>query len=198
MPPPPCELLVTDKPSMRDGLHQKSLVNAVQLGVLALLAARSVVPSGNVSAANSVLLFGKFTPFDRTVMPAPSYAPMRVGSCNCSARLPLSVASQPTVASSGRRSTCGSLVVAVKPVNPVPQSAFHEPCSPSGPSPNRQTTRWRQAFSSVPAGCVLASMMLEAAPTPCNRTGFHISNNSWYVPGGTMIRSPAVAWSIAD
>src|SRR5882672_6726242 len=169
MPPPPWEALVTDKPSMRDGLHQKSLGNAVQFVLLALLDVRSVVLSGKVSAANSVLVFGNLTPFDSTVIPAPSYAPMRVGSCSCSARLPLSVASQPTVASSGRRSTCGLLVVAVKPVNPVPQSAFHEPCSPSGPSPNRQTTRWRQALSSVPAGWVLASMMLEAAPTPCNR-----------------------------
>src|SRR5882724_310352 len=179
MPPPPWEALVTDKPSMRDGLHQKSLGNAVQFVLLALLDVRSVVPSGNISAANSVLLFGKFTPFDSTVIPAPSYAPMRVGSCSCSARLPLSVASQPTVASSGRRSTCGLLVVAVKPTNPVPHELFHEPCNPSGPSPNRQTTRWRQGFSSAPDGCVLASMMLEAAATPCRRTGFHISNNSW-------------------
>ena len=38
-------------------------------------------------------------------MPAPSYAPIRVGSISCSARFPLRVASHPTVASSGRRST---------------------------------------------------------------------------------------------
>ena len=40
-------------------------------------------------------------------------------------------------------------------------------------------------------------MVTEAAPTPCNRTGFHMINSSLYVPGETMIRSPGVALSIA-
>src|SRR5579864_2712607 len=44
-------------------------------------------------------------------------------------------------------------------------------------NPNRQLTSRRQV-SSLPAGCVFALMTLEAAPTPCSRTGFHISNSS--------------------
>src|SRR5450631_2259548 len=74
IPPPPCELLVTDKPSMRDGLHQKLLGNglvALVAEVLHVLGVRSVVPAGKVSAANGSPPL-KFTPFDRTVMPAPS------------------------------------------------------------------------------------------------------------------------------
>src|ERR1700730_14021750 len=108
MPPPPWELLVIPKPSMLDGLHQKLLGNGfVAVAVLGpqLAAVSSVVPVGNVSAVNG--FDGNLTPFDSTVMAAPSRAPIKVGSCNSSARLPLSVASQPTAASSGRRSTCG-------------------------------------------------------------------------------------------
>ena len=47
-------------------------------------------------------------------MAAPSSAPISDGSCNSSARLPLSVASQPTVASRGNRSTGGLVVVGAK------------------------------------------------------------------------------------
>src|SRR5882762_6234633 len=114
MPPPPCELLVMAKPSMRDGLHQKLLGNGLVglvLLVVQLLAVRSVVPVGKPPPSPPTSANGfcpwKSTPFDSTVMPAPSSAPIRLGSCNISARLPLSVASQPTVASSGNRSTCG-------------------------------------------------------------------------------------------
>src|SRR6266481_1332454 len=111
MPPPPWELLVTLRPSMLDGLHQKLLGNGLvefELLVVQLLAVNSVVAAGN--AAASVPSFQgyapwKSTPFASTVMPAPSYAPSRVGSINCSARLPFSVASQPTVAFRGKRST---------------------------------------------------------------------------------------------
>src|SRR3979490_1135116 len=46
-----------------------------------------------------------FTPFACTEMPAPSYAPIKLGSINCSARLPLSKAVQRRVTSSGKRST---------------------------------------------------------------------------------------------
>jgi len=86
--------------------------------------------------------------------------------------LPLSPASQPTVASSGNRSTCGVrfpvlLPVALKPNQPEPHELSHVVGEPLRPRPNRQTTRLRQASSLVaPAGWVLASMMLEAAPTP--------------------------------
>src|SRR5262252_10778418 len=84
--------------------------------------------------------------------------------------------------------------------------------------PNRQLMRWRQE-SILPAGWVLALMMLEAAPTPCNRTGFHITSSSVCVAlvllftpavehatpgvaaveqvGSMMIRSPGAAASIA-
>src|SRR5882762_11956717 len=102
MPPPPWELSVMPKPSMLDGLHQKLLgYGFLAVPVLGpqLLAVRSVAPVGKVSAVNGFCPW-KFTPFANTVIPAPSYAPNRVGSCNNSARLPLSVASQPTVASS--------------------------------------------------------------------------------------------------
>src|SRR5438034_725874 len=39
-------------------------------------------------------------------------------------------------------------------------------------------------------------MTLEAAPTPCSRTGFHITSISWNWPGGTMIISPGAAASV--
>src|SRR3954470_17160137 len=74
MPPPPCELSRTFKPSMLDGLHQKLLGNGFEeptpLGpqpvlVLVLLVSRAV-PAGNASAANG--FDGKFTPFASTVI----------------------------------------------------------------------------------------------------------------------------------
>src|SRR5579863_6296848 len=71
-----------------------------------------VVPVGNAPPSlpsDQGLCPWKSTPFASTVIPAPSKAPISEGSCNCSARLPLSVASQPTVASSGKRSICGAL-----------------------------------------------------------------------------------------
>ena len=92
---------------------------------------------------------------------------------------------------------------------------------PSTPKPNRQSTRVRQSVNLVaPAGWVLALMTLEAAPTPCSRTGFHISSISWWAAcvrtvvvavhatctvgvavaahvGSTMIKSPGFAASIA-
>src|SRR5437667_11735552 len=85
-------------------------------------------------------------------------------------------------------------------------------------NPNRQTTCRRQGFNFSPAGWVFALIMLEAAPTPCSRTGFHMSKISlWVVAervapavvhataapvvvvqvGSIMIRSPGAAWSIA-
>src|SRR5215470_16444596 len=165
-------------PSMRDGLQLKLLAKPLLFPAKLQsppLFPRSVVSVGKVSAANGS--DRNRTPFDRTVMAAPSYAPIRVGSCSCSARLPFNVASQPTVASRGNRSTWGLEAVALQPVQLDPHLGFQEPCTPSFPNPNRQTTRWRQSFS-LPAGCALASMMLEVAPTPCNRTGFHMSRSS--------------------
>src|SRR5882672_9825417 len=227
MPPPPCELSVMLRPSMLDGLHQKLLGNGFGPAVVPqVLDVSNVVPSGKPPASPPTrvgshgLTPWKSTPFDNTVIPAPSSAPISEGSCNSSARLPLRVASQPTVASSGSRSTCGFVAVAVNPNQSVPaQFGLHEFGEPSTPSPNRQTTRVRQSFS-LPAGWVFALMTLEAAPTPCSRTGFHISSSSWWAAwvwtvvllvhatglvgaaavlqvGSMMIRSPGLAASIA-
>src|SRR4029077_15591108 len=220
------------RPSMLDGLHWKLLGNglwavvvfAPQPFVAEVLAVSSVVPSGKLPPS-TVGFHGfapwKFTPFDSTVIPAPSRAPISEGSCSSSAMLPFCVASQPTAASSGKRSTCGLLTVALKPNQPVPHEGSHVFGEPSTPKPNRQTTRWRQLVSLVsPAGWVLALMTLEAAPTPCSRTGFHISNISWWAAcewtvvaavhaalvvgvaaaaqvGSTMSKSPGLAMSIA-
>src|SRR5207253_1784480 len=211
--PPPCELLVMLNPSMLDGLHWKLLGN----GFLAVavfdpqgLAVSNVVPVGKPASrvGSNGLAPWKSAPLANTVMPAPSSAPISEGSCNSSARLPLRLASQPTVASSGNRSTCGLLGVALKPNQPLPHAPSHVVGEPLTPSPNRHVTRWRQS-SSLPAGWVFALMTLEAAPTPCSRTGFHISSISWWtactagtpllagVTGSTMIRSPGLAASIA-
>src|SRR5256885_10359938 len=67
---------------------------------------------------------------------------------------------------------------------------------PFNARPKRQFT-WRRHGSSLPAGWAFASMITEDAPAPCRRTGFHISSNSWYVPGATRIKSPGAALSIA-
>src|SRR5919108_6012181 len=131
MPPPPCELSVTPKPSMLDGLQEKLLGNGlVWLVILPVLSTvwqrilesprgkfperegsiplRSVVPVGNpASSVGSNGSDGKFTPLESTVIAAPSSAPIKDGSCSSSARLPLRLASHPTVASRGKRSTCG-------------------------------------------------------------------------------------------
>src|SRR5450631_2593436 len=220
MPPPPCELSVMPKPSMLDGLHWKLLGNGFGPAVVPHVpVVKSVVPTGKPASASGGAPW-KSTPFDNTVMPAPSSAPINEGSCSSSARLPLTEASQPTVASNGKRSTCGLLAVALKPTQLDPaQPGSHVAGEPFRSSPNRQLTFARHV-SILPAGCGLASMMLEAAPTPCSRTGFHISNISWWADcewgiatlggavhatgpvvvvqvGSTMIRSPGWAESIA-
>src|ERR1700752_2530270 len=101
---------------MLDGLHWKLL--GYGLGVFDLpppqfAEGRSVEPVGNPASDPVPKTFadpaGIFTPFERTVIPAPSYAPRRDGSCNSSARLPLTVVSQPTMPSRGTLSTCGLL-----------------------------------------------------------------------------------------
>src|SRR6266513_4880275 len=138
MPPPPWELLVTANPSIRDGLHWKllgkGLVLSEQWSLAPAMFCRSVVPVGKISAANGS--DGKFTPFESTVIPAPSYAPIRAGSCSCSARLPFRVASHPTVASSGKRSTCGLTAVGWKSLQPrlVPQVSLYPSGTPVGAS----------------------------------------------------------------
>src|SRR6267143_961364 len=229
MPPPPCELSVIPKPSMLDGLHQKLLGNGF-LAVLVfdpqVLAVSNVVPTGKPArrAGSQGLAPWKFAPFDNTVIAAPSNAPISEGSCNNSAMLPLRPASHPTVASRGNRSIWGLLAVATKAVQPVAQALLHPVGVPLVARPNRQSTCARHP-SSLPAGGVFALMMLEAAPTPCSRTGFHISNSSWWAEGdathvavgaitpahvvtaaavalgtnvgSTMIRSPGAALSIA-
>src|ERR1700719_1803556 len=84
--------------------------------------------------------------------------------------------------------------------------------------PNRQFTSRRHP-SILPAGWVLALRTLDTAPTPCSRTGFHISNSSLWAAisfavtpaveqatplvvavlqvGSTISRSPGAALSIA-
>src|ERR1700719_2696172 len=207
IPPPPWELSVMPKASMLEGLHAKSLANGLasavtmplvtvwQLGLasptrklpVASLPMSSVVPVGNpASKVGSYGFEGKFTPFPTTVIPAPSSAPIRLGSCNSSARSPLRLASQPRAASRGNRSTCGLLAVGAKPYQPAPGQLTVVVGSnglaavlgwPLSDRPNKQSTVWRHT-SSLPAGCVFASMMLEAAPTPCSRTGLHIMHDS--------------------
>ncbi len=57
---------------------------------------RSRVPVREHVGSERIRSGGNAHALASTVMPAPSYAPISVGSCSCSARLPLSVASQPT------------------------------------------------------------------------------------------------------
>src|SRR6267154_1715186 len=181
MPPPPWELSVIPRPSMLDGLHWKLLGNGFGPVPPQVLAVSRVVPVGKPASnvGSHGLAPWKSAPFDNTVIAAPSSAPISAGSCSCSAMLPLRPASQPTVASNGKRSTCGLSGVAMKPNQPLPHVLSHVVGEPSSPNPNRQTTCLRQAFIfRSPAGWVFALIRLEAAPTPCNRTGFHISKIS--------------------
>ena len=62
---------------------------------------------------------GKCTPLASTVIPAPSRAPIRDGSCNNCARLPLVEASQPMTASEGSGSTWALSEVSSKVIPPV-------------------------------------------------------------------------------
>src|SRR5438270_10985434 len=125
MPPPPWELFVIPRPSMPDGLHWKLLGNGLcAVAVLApqLAAVNRVVPVGKPPkrVVSNGFCPWKSTPLDNTVIAAPSRAPISDGSCNISARLPLRLASQPTVASSGRRSICGLLGAPTKLLQPAP------------------------------------------------------------------------------
>src|SRR5450631_1057715 len=124
MPPPPWELWVMVSASMLDGLHEKLLGNGLTAPVASTHVApfgadtvfcSKVVPVGKpASSVGSYGLEGKFTPLPSTVMPAPSSAPIKDGSCSNSARLPFRLVSQPSTASSGKRSTCGLMGVGVK------------------------------------------------------------------------------------
>src|SRR4051812_49030927 len=155
---------MTVKPSMRDGLHWKLLGNGfcavAVFGPQPLGFPRndpvplfkSVVPAGKADTSfPSVQGFAPGrtrTPFASTVIPAPSYAPSRLGSCSCSARFPLCVVSHPSTASSGSRSICGLLLVALKPVwadQLLAQPALHPSGTPFGANPNKHTTRSLQA-----------------------------------------------------
>src|ERR1700722_4241004 len=107
--PPPCELLVIPRPSMLDGLHWKLLGNGLLAALLPQLeAVNSVVWVGKPPSRVGTYWLApwKFTPFASTVMAAPPRAPMGEGSCRSSAKFPFRLASQPTVASNGSRSTC--------------------------------------------------------------------------------------------
>src|SRR5436305_2001925 len=118
---------------------------------------KRVVPGGKpASKVGSRAFEGKLTPFGSTVVPAAYSAPIRLGSCNCSARLPLSSASQPTTTSSGNRSTCGLLALGVKYLQAVPLVLPHATApvgskglavvegEPLSDRPNSQTTLARQ------------------------------------------------------
>src|SRR6266478_7889073 len=198
MPPPPWELLVIPKPSMLDGLHQKLLENGFGPVVTQVVAVSNVVAGGK--PARRVGSHGsppwKSAPFDNTVIAAPSSAPISEGSCNNSARLPFRPASQPTVASRGNRSICGLLAVALKAVQPLPQAGLQSFGEPLVPSPNRQSTCVRHS-STLPAGWAFALMMLEAAPTPCSRTGFHMINISLCALGECKLVADGVAHAAA-
>src|SRR5438309_7023932 len=154
MPPPPWELLVTDKPSILDGLHWKLLGNGLvaseQWELAPGMSCRSVAVSGNAAGVapslHGSVPSGTNTPFESTVIPAPSYAPRRVGSCSCSARLPFSWASQPSRPSSGKRSICGLDVVGRKRFQPAPQPAEYPSGTPVG---DRKSTRLNSSHSSI-------------------------------------------------
>ena len=113
---------------MLDGLHRKLLGNGLTeccplrpLPVVVLVLSGEQNRSGRERVRRTNGFDGKLTPLESTVIAAPSSAPIRLGSCSSSARLPLRVASQPTVASSGKRSTWGLLSSALKPDQPAPQ-----------------------------------------------------------------------------
>src|SRR6266576_2903734 len=177
MAPPPWELSVTPKPSILEGLHWKLLGKGLLPVPPQLAAVRSVLPVGKPPKRVGSNGFCPWTstPFDKTVIAAPSRAPISVGSCNISARLPL------------RR-------VAVKAFQPDPQAGAHPLGVPLRDNPIKQLTCRRQT-SNLPAGWVFALMMLEAAPTPCSRTGFHMSKISLWVPAERI--APAVVHATA-
>src|SRR5882762_1345024 len=130
----------------------------------------------------AVLLFSR--PLASTVMPAPSYAPISVGSCSSSDRLPFRFEFQPMIGSSGIGSTAD----------------WDVPFTMTGAI---GALHWYVLVGSYGApgvgGVAVGSplMMGEAAATPCSRTGFHISSPSLYLPGPTMIMSPGAAVSSA-
>src|ERR1700675_788716 len=127
MAPPPWELSVMVNPSMLEGLHWKLLGKG--LVVLVLLVwqrafespvlyppaavtgpVSRVVPVANAPSAAPPEAIppdpaGNLTPFESTVIPAPSSAPISDGSCNNWARLPFCEASHPITASVGPGST---------------------------------------------------------------------------------------------
>src|ERR1700732_2157263 len=70
--------------------------------------------------------------------------------------------------------------------------------APSIASPNRQSMFRRHGSRSTPAGLVLASTIVVAAPTPCSRTGFHMISISlclperdsvWPAPGAAVLHA---------
>src|ERR1700680_1186135 len=132
MAPPPWELLVMVNPSMLEGLHWKLLgkglavvvtppvvVVALQSGLASPVLypptavtgpVSRVVPVANAPSAAPALAIppdplGNWTPFESTVIPAPSSAPISDGSCSNWARLPFCEASHPITASVGTGST---------------------------------------------------------------------------------------------
>src|ERR1700751_3826739 len=114
MAPPPWELSVIVNPSMLEGLHWKLLGKG--LVVLVLLVwqrafespvlyppaavtgpVSRVVPVAKAPPAEAIPPdpLGNWTPFESTVIPAPSSAPISDGSCSNWARLPFCEASHP-------------------------------------------------------------------------------------------------------
>jgi len=71
------------------------------------------------------------------------------------------------------------MAVALKAVQPFPQAGLHPLGVPLVPA---RTDIDLSATGQAARGWVFRVRMLEAAPTPCSRTGFHISNSSlWAV-----------------
>src|ERR1700746_3295453 len=121
-PPPPCELLVIPKPSMLEGVHQRLLLfGLVPWLVPQLVEVNSVVPVGKPPSSVGAYWLApwKSTPLASTVIAEPSRAPISEGSCSSSARWPCKLASHPTVASSGSRSTAPSCAVAQLTPSPL-------------------------------------------------------------------------------
>src|SRR5260370_267364 len=113
----------------------------------------------------------------RTVIAAPSYAPISVGSTSSSARLPLRLKSQPETGSSGIPSTLRCIAAGQEYVPLGSYGLLAEIPPPFNASPKRQPTCLRHG-SILPDGWVFALTVTDVAPTPCSRTGFHMTSIS--------------------
>src|SRR5579864_8153065 len=98
-------------PSIRDGLHRKLLEYVVQSALLFVSGAQMPFAVQFGSGCSTPPTSTSLTPLPRTVMAAPSYAPISVGSISSSARLPLRLKSHPEAGSNGIASTLRCIAV---------------------------------------------------------------------------------------